>query len=139
MSAERGRVVALARRIVEGIVDPAQPESARRLSIHGERLGYFVAGDEARHHAVGLGGSGLGHQLRPGAIVRENAVENLVAVLVEVVVAKTPGNVEAACRNRRLAEGGGLPQVVVQIRPEQVILGGPESRGTYGVAVGLRA
>ena len=79
---------------------------------------------------MGLGRTGLRNQCRTGVVLGEDAVEDLAAVLFEVVVAHPAREIEARRRaQRRFAEGATLVQRVVEIRPEQVILRGPQSLG----------
>src|SRR5207245_10387532 len=92
------------------------------------RIGSLVAGDGARRHGVGLGGPGLGQERGSIVVVSDDAVEDLLAALVEVVVP------QAACEaepwphgERRLAERGVLPQIVREVGPEEVVLGRIES------------
>src|SRR5205807_8002008 len=128
MAAERSQILGRAQRTVEWIVDPAQPEPSRHLSVQGERIGYFVARDEARRDAVGFGRAGLRQQRGPGAVLGEDAVEDLLAALVEVVVPQAGGEAKPLSHGeRRLAERGVLPQIVRQSGPEQVVLGRPQS------------
>src|SRR6266480_1875277 len=128
MAAERSQILGRAQRTVEWIVDPAQPEPSRHLSVQGERIGYFVARDEAWRHTVGLGGAGLRQQGGPRAVLGEDAVEDLLAALVEVVVPHAAGEGEPLGHGeRRLAERGVLPQIVREGGPEQVVLGRQQS------------
>src|SRR5438874_8917735 len=79
---------------------------------------------------MGLGGAGLRHQGVSIEGVPENAVEDLLSTLVEVVVPQAPGEGEPiGRRNRGLAEGSVLLQIVGEVGPEQVVLGGVESLG----------
>ena len=57
-------------------------------------LRQLVGGDHPRRHAVGVGGAGLRHERRAGVVVGEDAVEDLLLVLVEVVVAQAAGQAE---------------------------------------------
>ena len=60
----------------------------------------------------------------------EDAVEDLLAALVEVVIPQAAREGEPlSCRERRLAEGGVLLQIVREGGPEQVVLGGEQSLG----------
>src|SRR6266700_4915699 len=130
MAAERGQILGRAQRTVQWIVDPAQPEPSRHLRVQGERVGRLVAGDEARRYAVGLGGPGLRQQRGPGAVLSEDAVENLLALLVEVVVAQAGCEGELRTYGDRcFAESGVLLQVVREGGPEEVVLGRQESLG----------
>src|SRR5437764_12517632 len=105
MAAERSQILGRAQRTVEWIVDPAQPEPSRHLSVHGERIGYFVARDEAWRHTVGLGGAGLRQEGGPRAVLGEDAVEDPLAALVEAVVPQAASAGESfSHRPRRLAE-----------------------------------
>src|SRR5206468_201665 len=86
--------------------------------------------DEARREPVRFHGVGIRNQRIAGEIVGENPIEYQSALLCEVVITEAGGEVQLRTdRVRRFAEQRALFQVVVQIGPEQVILGSPESRG----------
>src|SRR5205814_2698576 len=99
----RGEVRRLTQRGVEGIVDTPQPEAPRGLGVEGERVGRLVAHHEARRYAVrvSLAGGVRGNG--------EDAVEDQRAILVEVVVPQSRGDVEPVIRGQgRFAEQRGL-------------------------------
>ena len=93
-AAERDEVLRRAQRHVERIVDAAEPEPARDLRVQVGVVRQLVGGDEARRDAVGVGRAGLRHERRAGVVVGEDAVEDLLLVLAEVVVAQAAGQAE---------------------------------------------
>src|SRR5207302_4676163 len=80
----------------------------------------LVAHDEARRDAVRVSRACGGG--RDG----KDAVEDQRAILVEVVVTQTGGEVESISGGQGcFAEGGGLLQIVVQVGKEQLVHPGP--------------
>ena len=73
---------------LSGSLMPPSRKPLRDLGVQRTLLGRLVAGDEARREAVGVGRAGLRDELRPGVVVGEDAVEDLLLVLAEVVVAQ---------------------------------------------------
>ena len=94
----------------ERVVDAAQPEAPGDLGVQVRVVAELVGGDETRRHPVRVGGRG-----RPAG-VGEDAVEDLRAVLVEVVVAQPAGQAQPVAQViGRLAEERELVELVVQV------------------------
>jgi hypothetical protein len=86
------------------------------------------ARDEAGSDAIGARGAWRRHQRRSGIVVREDAVEHLLAVFVEVEVPHAGGEIElAGGAQRGFAEHGVLVQIVGEIRIEQHVTRRAES------------
>jgi hypothetical protein len=130
LAAEDHEVLGGAEGHVQGVVDPAQPEAAGDLGVEAGGRAGLEARDEAGSEAVGVRGPRRRDQRRAVVVVAEDAVEDLLAVLVEVVVAEAGGEVHAVADGQRsLAEQGELLQLVVQVGEEQDVFGRAESHG----------
>src|SRR5207249_5847577 len=119
-----------AQRHVQRVVDAAKPEPARDLRVHTRVTRQFVGGDQARRDAIGVGRSWLGDERRAVVVVAEDTVEDLRLVFVEVVEAQTAGHAERRAQwHGGFAEKRVLIEVVVQVGPEQAVLGGAKALG----------
>ena len=128
--AERERICGRADRFVERVVDTAEPEAARELGIEHQGVGGLVVRDEPWREAVGLGRAGVGD------VADKETVEELCAVFFEVIPARARREIELRRdTQRRFAEHRGLPQVVMQVREEQVVF---RRQGPLREAVRLR-
>src|SRR5258705_12643881 len=121
-----------AKRLVEWVVSPAEPEAARHLAIERQCVRRFVTGNETRGQAIGF------CRTRLRQVAHEEPVEELGPILVEIVPANATREVELRCdTERRFAKDGRMLKAVMEIREEQVVLcrqrAGGESVGARGV------
>src|SRR2546427_8904071 len=110
------RVRGGAQRLVEGIVDAAKPKAPRGLGVEREGVRCLVAHDEARRDAVRVSRACGGG--RDG----KDAVEDQRAILVEVVVAQTGGEVESISGGPGWFARGGGPLLIVVAGGKKKIL-----------------
>ena len=117
MTAVDGEILGLAKGKVQRVVDAAEAEAFRDLCIEARGVAPFVTRDDARRESVRRRGSDAVDR------IREDAVEHLLAILFEVVVAETAGQIETvADAEGHLAEQRQLARFVVQVRLVELVL-----------------
>lgn len=126
-AAEGLEVLRCAQRHIERIVDSTQAKALGDLAVDVDLIGRSVAEDHPRSHAVGRSCARLRNQRNAVIVVSEDAVEDLLLVLIEVVVAQAAGQTQpVGQRYSHLPEQRELIEVIRQPGKEQVVRWGQQ-------------